>query len=61
MSRTKQTPRKAVVPKRTKTEMKLRRDILRALGRQEKAEFRANEKADFIAAKMALLNKNGKQ
>lgn len=56
MARTKQIPRKL---KRTKTEIKLRRDILRALGRQEKAEFRSKEKADFIEAKMALLNKNG--
>jgi hypothetical protein len=60
MARTKQTPRKkTALLKRTKAEMKLRRDILRALGRQEKAEFRAKEKADFTATKVALLNKNG--
>jgi hypothetical protein len=62
MPRTKQTPRKHTLLKRTKGEMKLRRQILLALGRQEKAAFRAKEKADFIAAKvaeMALLNKNG--
>jgi len=55
MPRTKQTPIKSL--KRTKGEMKLRRDILRSLGRQEKAEFRAKEKADFIAAKASALLK----